>query len=381
VRAALLALALAGGSFAGAAPEVPVPGAAPPAEEGPAVAPQTFTPKDLVDAVPGRLGINWKGAPLAARETGPGARRAAAAIGLADALAPLADPACGALLEAIGLPPAAPATLADAWPEDRPAALPGSPVLLVPDRVAPLPEPDAEFLRATGVLPLEVALTGEWLRAVGSQHAGPAPADPLLRAARAARLEGAARLAGIVVSIAGTGVDPREVGSGLLALDQDRASWPRAATIAAAGDPLRAALVRALLEDGLRWAVFHYARGGVVGLLAALERPAGPAELVRPGIVRPVPEGVPSGCHLGPRAAAALYGGDHDAPWVSGLLADTAQRGAGGEIVVTLSFEAPAAAEEAAAAIRSRGGSAEVSGSTVRGILTPSRARPLTRQP
>lgn len=378
MRAALVALALAGGLSAAVAPSA---AAAPSAEEGAAAAPETFTPKDLVDAVPGRLGINWKGAPLAARETGPGARRAAAAIGLADALAPLADPACGALLGALGLPAAAPSTLAEAWPDDRPAALPGSPVLLVPDRVAPLPEPDAEFLRATGVLPLEVALTGEWLRAVGSQHAGPAPADPLLRAARAARLEGTARLAGIIVSIAGTGVDPREVGSALLALDQDRAGWPRAATIEAAGDPLRAALVRALLEDGLRWAVFHYARGGVVGLLAALERPSGPAELLRPGIVRSAPEGVPQGCHLGPRAAAALYGGDHDAPWVAGLLADAAQPGAGGQILVTLFFEGPAAAEEAAAALRSRGGVAEISGSTVRGALTPSRARPLTRQP
>jgi hypothetical protein len=369
VKRALLALALAGGSLAGAAPE------APPA------APSPLVPKDLVAAVPGRLGINWKGAPLVARETGPGARRAAAAIGLADALAPLADPACGALLAAIGLPPAAPAMLAEEWPPDRPAALPGSPVLLVPDQLPPVPEPDAEFLRATGVLPIEVALTGEWLRAIGSQHAGPAPADPLLRAARAARLEGAARLAGIVVSIAGTGVDPREVGSGLLALDQDRASWPRAATIEAAGDPLRSALVRALLEDGLRWAVYHYARGGLVGLLAALERPAGPAELIRPGVVRPVPDGVPRGCHLGPRAAAALYGGDHDATWVADLLADAAQTGTGGEVVVTLFLDAPPAAEEAAEALRARGASAEVSGATVRAVLTPRRRQPLTRQP
>jgi len=369
VNAALLALALAAGTSAGAAPEAPPP------------SPPLLAPKDLVDAIPGRLGINWKGAPLAARETGTAARRAAAAIGLADALAPLADPACGALLAAIGLPAAAPATLADAWPEDRPAALPGSPVLLVPEIMPPVPEPDAEFLRATGVLPLEVALTGEWLRAVGSQHAGPAPADSLLRAARAARLEGAARLAGIVVSIAGTGVDPREVGSGLLALDQDRASWPRVATIERAGDPLRAALVRALLEDGLRWAVYHYVRGGLVGLLAALERPTGPAELVRPGVVRPVPEGVPAGCHLGPRAAAALYGGDDDAPWVADLLADAAQPGAGGGVVVTMYFEAPAAAAEAAAALRSRGAAVEVVGKVVRGTLTPRRDRPLTRQP
>ncbi len=378
---ALLALALAGAPVAGAAQAVPPPDAASAvSSEALAVAP-AFAPKDLVAAVPARLGINWKGAPLAARETGPAARRAAAAIGMADALAPLADPACSALLGAIGLPPAAPAALAEAWPEGFPAALPGSAVLLVPESVPPIPEQEVDFLRATGVLPLEVALTGEWLRAVGSQHAGPAAADPLLRAARAARLEGAARLAGILVSIAGTGVDPRDVGSGLLALDRDRASWPRVATVEAAGDPVRAALVRELLEDGLRWAVFQYSRGGLVGLLAALERPAGPTELIRPGSIRPLPEGLPPGCRLGPRAAAALYGGDHDAAWVADLLADSAQVGEGGRIAVTLVFEAPHAAEEAAAALRSRGAVVEVAGSTVRGILRPRREQPLTRQP
>jgi hypothetical protein len=368
VRRAALALALAGG-VAVAAPEAPAP------------VPPPLVPKDLVEAVPARLGINWKGAPLAARETGGAARRAAAAIGLADALAPLTDPACAGLLAALGLPAAAPATLANAWPAERPAALPGSPVLLVPESLAALPEADAEFLRATGVMPIEVALTGEWLRAVGGQHAGPAPADPLLRAARAARLEGAARLAGIAVSVAGTGVDPREVGSGLRALDQDRAGWPRAATIEGAGDPVRAAMLRSLLEDGLRWAVYHYASGGIVGLLAALERPAGPAELLRPGLVRTVPEGVPAGCRLGPRAAAALYGGDYDAAWVADLLADAASPADGGGIAVTLVFEGSAAAGEAAAALRARGGMVDVAGGTVRATLRPAAPRPLTRQP
>ncbi len=378
---ALLALALAAAPAAGAAPGVPPPASAARGASEDAASAASFAPKDLVASVPQRLGINWKGPPLVARETGPAARRAAAAIGMADALAPLADPACSALLVAIGLPQAAPAALAEAWPEDFPAALPGSIVLLVPGSVPPIPEQEVDFLRATGVLPVEVALTGEWLRAVGSQHAGPPPGDPVLRAARAARLEGTARLAGILVSIAGTGVDPRDVGSGLLALDRDRASWPRAATIEAAGDPVRAALMRELLEDGLRWAVFHYARGGLIGLLAALERPAGPAELVRPGSIRPLPEGVPPGCRLGPRAAAALYGGDYDADWVADLLADSAQVGEGGEIAVTLVFEAPPAAAEAAAALRSRGAVVELSGKTVRGTLRPRGERSLTRQP
>ncbi|MCU0230707.1 MAG: hypothetical protein MUC67_04930 [Acidobacteria bacterium] len=351
------------------------------AAQEPAAVPPPPTPRDLVAAVPARLGINWKGEPLAAREAGVAARRAAAAIGLADALAPLAEPSCSALLAAFGLAAAAPSTLADAWPEDRPVALPGTTVLLVPSVMPPIPEPEAEFLSATGVLPIEVALSGEWLRAVGGQHAGPAPADPLLRAARAARLEGAARLAGIVVSVAGTGVDPREIGSGLLALDQDRAGWPRTATVASAGDPLRSALVRALLEDGLRWAVYHYSRSGIVGLLAGLERPASPAELVRPGVVRAAPGAASEGCRLGPRGAAALYGGDDDAPWVGDLLSDSARVGPAGEILVSLQFESATGAEEAAETLRSRGASVESAGAVVQAVLRPGRERSLTGQP
>jgi hypothetical protein len=188
-------------------------------------------------------------------------------------------------------------------------------------------------------------------------------------------------LAGIVVSVAGTGVDPREVGSGLLALDQDRVGWPRAATIAGASDPLRTALLRALLEDGLRWAVYHYSRGGVIGLLAGLERPASPAELVRPGVLRTPPEAMPEGCRLGPRGAAALYGGDDDASWVGDLLADSARVGPTGEILVSLSFESANGAEGAAETLRGRGASVEAAGSTLRAVFRPRRERPLTGQP
>lgn len=333
-------------------------------------------PRQLADAIPGRLGVRWEGEAVPVRETTISARRAAAAIGLADALAPLSAPACEPLLRQLGIPAAAPAALAAVWPEEFPAAVPGIVSLLVPERLGPASAADLEFFHSTGLLPFEVALAGEWMRAVGTGHAGPAPGDPSLRAARAARLEGAARLAGIVVSAARTRIDPRQLGGTLLQLDTDRAGWPRAATLEVAGDPLRRALLRQFFEDGLRWATFHYVKNGLVGLLAALERPAGPYELQRPGVTRTASESQAPGCRLGPRAAAVLAAGSDDGAWVSELVEDEASAGPGGTVRVRLRFDSPVAAAEAAEAVRRRGASVDVADEGFTATLPAGRGLP-----
>ncbi len=354
------------------AAEAPVAAVAEGAPSEQVAVPQV-SPRELAAAIPLRLGVQWEGEAVPARESSSAARRAAAAIGLADALAPLGAPACEALLRRLGIPASAPTALAQAWPEEFPSAVPGVVALLVPERLGAASDTDLEFFRSTGLLPFEVALTGEWLRAVGSGHAGPAPADPSLRAARAARLEGAARLAGIVVSAAGTGVDPRQLGAALLQLDTDRAGWPQAATREAAGDPLRRALIRQFIEDGLRWATFHYLRNGLVGLLAALERPAGPEDLLSPGNRRSSPVATFGGCRLGPRAVAALAVGSDDAAWSVDLVDDDAAVGPGGTIRLRMRFDSPVAAGQAAEAIRAFGGGAEISDLLVTATLEPGR--------
>ncbi len=318
------------------------------------------TPRDLLDAVPGRLDLF----PAHRRiddeiiVTGGGeTSRKGAAAWIGELLAPLLEQdACRALSSRLGIQGSVSATaaLARAFPASRPIASgPEAARLLVPDTMPPVSASDLEFFRASGLFPVEVALTGEWARMAAARHAGPVPRDPLLRAARAARLEGVARLAGLMVTVGGSNLDPADLGTSLLALDRDLAGWPRdeltRAVSSAFGDPVSRALVKMYVEDGVRWALMHYLRGGPEALAEALERPGiGPEGLLRPGARRPAPRGRPPGCRVGPRGAAALLLGDDDPVWVADLVEDSFAPGANGSVLGWLGFESAASAARAA---------------------------------
>lgn len=327
-------------------------------------------PKALAAEAAERLG--WGDGEVDAREVPLERRRQAASGWLREALAPLATPACEGVLAAFGaagMPSGA--TLsdwADAFPADRPlAGAPGARRMLVPERPPALDDASDELLRASGLFPVEVSLAGEAGRIAAAQHAGPPLKPALLRHARAARLEGAARLAGIVVALEGGGVDPADLGAQLLGADRGRVGWPAAALRERVDRPVARALLTGLVEDGLRWAVYHYLRGGERGLLAALERPAvGPESLLRPGrpAVRPEEPWPEGGCRLGPRGAMALVLGQDEVPWLDALVADRFATRAD-HVEGRLLFDGPRSAAEAAQAIRARGADVTLSGSEV----------------
>ncbi len=342
-------LAAAGAALAQAPPEPP-PG---PPDRGQAAAPADAAdpddedvaiigtePRTLVPRMGRVLGGEFDAGELPSRVAAAGERQAAALRWLDEVFAPLAAPECAPVLRAGRIPAAAAPVAGFAIAVDRPVAAPptGAP-LLVPEALAPLRGPEIEWFRRTGETPFEVALAGEYARALAARHAGPAPQDGLLRLARAARLEGTARLAGIAIALRAANVDVADVGAAALGADDEKAGLPRALTGAAAGDPVRAALVQVFHEDGLRWALYQYLRGGFSAVAAALERPAAGLEtLLRPGMVRRTPP-PPAGCALGARASAALLTGRADEGWADSLVADRWTAGPGGALHAWLAFE------------------------------------------
>ena len=339
------------GPFAVAAALAAAPATAPAQGDRPAVTPvPTVGPVELAQSIPGRLRTELFREPVDVRVASASGRRDAAGRWVAEALAPLRTPACrrvlGGLVEKT-------TGFADLWPEDDPIARASGPVeLLVPEALPALTPADVESFETRGILPFEIMLAGEWARAVARRHAGPPPADPLLRQARAARLEGVARLAGIALTVQASGLSLAELGQQVLSADADEAGWPRAALARGAHDPVTRAALRVFAEDGLRWAAFHFLRGGVDELIAAIERPGvGPADLLGPGRgsrVDPLPG---TGCRLGPRPAAALLVGDDDPLWVDEMHDDVwtvrDDGGAAGRLRFSTGSAARAAADDA----------------------------------
>ncbi|UCF66249.1 MAG: hypothetical protein JSV80_10655 [Acidobacteriota bacterium] len=307
----------------------------PPGESPPSPDPQTPGPivrrepatkllaLDIISDIPARLGGELGEPDVTVEPVGEerlGAIRQQATGWMTETLAPLDDPACSFVREAFAIGSAAEiaARLSAAFPGQRAlASAPGGEPVLIPEKL-PVPDDEAmEWFASTGLLPAEIALSAEWARAVAARHSGPSPRDRLLRHARAARIEGVARLAALLVTLRRTGIEPRQLGVELLRADRDRASWDRAALLEAARTPLVGAFVRALLEDGMRWATYQYVRGGIPGLVAALERPAvGPEDLLRPGLRRRPLAAQAGGCRLGPRPMAALLIGTDDPAWI-----------------------------------------------------------------
>ncbi|MFN7964162.1 MAG: hypothetical protein U0V87_00530 [Acidobacteriota bacterium] len=319
--------------------------------------PAPASPRHLLEDVPARLGGEFVAQKINARESADSERRAAAALWLADVFSPLEPSACAAVLTAFGRDPHPPdkTLLAPLFPAGRPIATRGGEVLLVPSELPAQEASDAEFLNATGVLPFEVSLTGEWARYVGAVHAGPPARDPLLRLSRAARLEGVARLAGIFVSLQGSGVAPASLGSALLAVDTGRSGWPQTPLRDSVSDPVARALLTTYFEDGLRWATVQYLSGRWTGLMSSLEKPGvGPEALfgARPS-AGSVPVG-PGACRLGPRGALALLDAAAQPEWLTQIISDQAST-ATGVTVLQLHFDSAAAAARAAAEIEGWG--------------------------
>lgn len=330
------------------------------------------SPLVLIEGATAR--VELIGAPVEGREATTADRRAAARGWLEETIAPLTAPACHAVLDALGhrspFDPSELESWAAVFPSDRPIAeAPGAERILVPERSPPLDREALELLRASGLLPIEVVLAGEGARVAAARHAGPPLRPALLRHARAARLEGVARLAGLLETLEGTGVQPADIGLRLLSADRDRVGWNRERLVAAADDPIARGLLKGLVHDGLRWALYHYLRGGHEALLSALERPGvDPARLLRPGRPRlPLPEDWPAeGCRLGPRGALALVYGQDELPWLDGLTADVFVAGEGGTVEGRLLFEGSQEAARAAAALDAEAVQASVEGSELR---------------
>lgn len=317
----------------------------------------------------------WESAGVEGRAVSGERLRAEARRWLEEALAPLYDPACAPVLARLSVTPPSGETLerwAAAWPGGRPlAAAPAADVVLVPDKAPAVDRQALDLLSSAGVLPVEVALSGEIARVAAARHAGPSLRPALLRHARAARLEGVARLAGALITVRGGGVSPEGLGVHLLRADRDRVSWPRDTLLEGVGSQVPRALLRAVVEDGMRWALFHYLRGGEQGVLAALERPlVGPEQLLRPG--RPetaLPADWPDGgCRLGPRGAAALVTGNDEPPWLEVLVAGTFVSTPDGGVEARLLFEDASASAAAAARVRSHADAGAARGPLV--ILT-----------
>lgn len=343
--ASLIAIAVAHAGLLGFAQEQGAPRA-------PGVA--ISTPRELALQIPARLGTALFREPVEVVEASSPERRQAAAGWIAEIYAPMATESCVALLG--GAPPGA-SHWAALYPEGDPATPSGSGArMLVPAELPIMDEADTEVLHAKGMLPLEIMMAGEWARAVGQGHAGPPLADPLLRQVRAARLEGVARLAGLAVGLASGGVNPADLGAALVDADADDAGWPRAALAQGVRSGVDAAVLRVFTEDGLRWATFHYLRGGMEALLEALEiPPRGPLELLRPGYRAERVELTGEGCRLGPRPSAALLVGTSDPLWVDAILADLWQGRAGEGTRAQLIFDRESAAQSAERDLVGRG--------------------------
>jgi hypothetical protein len=327
---------------------------APPPEDG---APEgslvSVTPAELARQIPARLSTELFDTVVPVEEASPGVRALRAVEWLDELFAPWSAPACAALF---GAPPSSQAWKDVFSPHDpATSASPDAP-LLVPDTLPPLTDDVLEVLNAKGLLPIEITMGGEWARAVARDHAGPAPSDPLLRQARAIRLEGVARLAGMLLSLTASGVDPRGLGPLLIRADADEAGWPRGALEAGAKDDLSRAFLRAFTEDGLRWAAYHYLKGGVADLIAGLERPAvSPYDLVRPGLRREAPDLGEGGCRLGPRPTAVLAGGGSDPGWLAQVVADRWSGDTERGVTARIAFTAKGALVEAASDARAFG--------------------------
>ncbi|MEE4298063.1 MAG: hypothetical protein V2J24_01360 [Pseudomonadales bacterium] len=312
------------------------------------------TPRELALQIPARLGTALFREPVEVVEAGAVERRRAASGWIAEVYAPLATDACVALL---GEAPPDTSYWAAFYPEGDPATPSGGVSrMLVPADLPLMDARDTEVLHAKGMLPLEIMMAGEWARAVGQGHAGPPLADPLLRQARAARLEGVARLAGLAVGLASGGVDPADLGAALVDADADDAGWPRGALAKGARSSLDAALLRVFTEDGLRWATFHYLRGGMEALLEALEiPPRSPLELLRPGYRAELVQLEGEGCRIGPRPSAALLVENSDPSWVDAMLADLWQGSMAEKARVELVFDRESAAGSAERDLIGRG--------------------------
>ena len=320
------------------------------AEEGePARAPGVAisTPRELALQIPARLGTALFREPVEVVEAGSAERRQAAASWIAEVYAPLETDACVALF---GARPPGPSHWAAFYPEGDPATPSGSGSrMLVPAELPIMDARDTEVLHSKGMLPLEIMIAGEWARAVAQGH-------PLLRQVRAARLEGVARLAGLAVGLASGGVNPADLGAALVEADADDAGWPRGALATGARSGVDAALLRVFTEDGLRWATFHYLRGGMEALLEALEiPPRSPLELLRPGYRAKLVDLGSEGCRLGPRPSAALLVGSSDPAWVDAMLADLWKGRADETTHVQLVFDRESAAESAERDLIGRG--------------------------
>jgi hypothetical protein len=365
--AAALALLAAPAATAGDPGPVPADGVGDGSAAAQAQARTSIVPRELVAVARRRFGGEFA-REVKATDAGEPDRRAAALKWLDEALAPLADPRCAPVLRAAHL--AAPAVLTPTKAvlgSQRPVAAPAlKPEVLVPPSLQPLSADEVEKFRTTGLLPFEIALSGEIARAIGAEHAGPAPADGVLRLSRAARLEGTARLAGIIMELRGAGLDPTDLGIGLLAADKDEAGLPRTLSAAVPDDAVRRALVTTYYDDGLRWALYHHLRGGLSEVVAALERPGvGPDVLLRPGLSRARP-GVPDGCRLGPRAAVALLTGYDDPPWLDTLVTDSSVADPKAGLVVTLGFEDERSASRAQLDLQGQGYAPRRDGTVVR---------------
>jgi hypothetical protein len=330
------------------------------------------SPLVLVDGATSR--VELISSPVTGREANLEERREAARGWLSEALAPLAASACRAVFAALADRPALDTARLAGWSEAFPAArpiaeAPGAEQILVPERSPPLDRAALELLSASGMLPIEVALAGEGARVAAARHAGPPLRPELLRHARAARLEGVARLAGILEVLEGTGVEPSDVGVRLLGADRDRVGWDRRKLIDAAGDPVVRALLKGMVQDGLRWALYHHLRGGHQALASALERPGvGPERLLRPGRPRiRTPEGWPAeGCRLGPRGALALVFGQDELPWLDGLAADVFWAADDGKVEGRLLFDGERDASEAGSALAGKAVEVVVEGPELR---------------
>lgn len=276
---------------------------------------------------------------------------------LKEVFAPLSAPECRPILEHfhIPLPGNAGAALPAVWLDDRPIAAVTGKELVLPVRLGRSAPGERERLEQTGLFDFEVALTGELVRLQGVGRSGDSPADPLLRLSRAARLEGAARIVAAALMAQGAKVDPQAMGAGLLALDQGLAGIPGPFLEAAASDSLRRALIVTFVEDGRRWALFQFLRGGASAMAAALRQPVSIDGLISPGLAPDAPPPVREGCSLGPRGASALLAGTDDPAWVNNLIGDRWNLAENGQISVRLLFRNPGAAEQASADLSRNG--------------------------
>ncbi len=319
--------------------------------------PSPISPRQLLQEVPARLGGEFIKPAVTGRDASDSERRAAAAMWLSDVFAPIAHPPCVPVLAAFGRDPRPPdaAVLGAMFPAGRPIAMRTGEALLVPSELPNQVVSDAEYLSATGVLPFEVALTGEWARCVGAARTGPPARDPLLRLSRAARLEGVARLAGIFVALQGSGVSPSSLGSALMQADSGRSGWPQTPLRDVVADPVARALLITYFEDGLRWATVQFLSGRWAGLMASLEKPGvGPEALLG---ARPTASSLPvtaDQCRLGPRGAVALLAATAQPGWLTQIISDISSVAANGA-VLQLQFDSAAAAERAATEIREWG--------------------------